>query len=150
MSPKHPSFILIGPIEAGKSTLFRTLLGREEAVQKTQAVEFSEESAIDTPGEFFSHPRLYHALITTASDIDTLVYVHPCTERESRMPPGFLEIYNDRDIIAVITKTDVEGADPDAIEAMLRETGIKGKIFRVSSLDSKSIEPLRAYLFRSL
>ena len=89
-------------------------------------------------------------MITTASDIDILVYVHPCTERESRMPPGFLEIYNDRDIIAVITKTDVEGADPDAIEAMLRETGINGKIFRVSSLDSKSIEPLRAYLFRSL
>lgn len=150
MKPKHPSFILIGPIEAGKSTLFRSLLNQEEAVHKTQAVEFSDGSAIDTPGEFFSHPRLYHALITTASDVDTLVYVHPCTEPESRMPPGFLEIYTDKDIIAVITKTDVEDANPDAIEAMLRETGIKGKIFKVSSLDSKSIEPLRAYLFRSL
>lgn len=147
---KHPSFILIGPIEAGKSTLFSALLGQEEAVRKTQAVEFSADSAIDTPGEFFSHPRLYHALITTASDVDTLVYVHPCTELESRMPPGFLEIYNDKDIIAVMTKTDIEGVNPEAIAVMLRETGIKGKIFRVSNLDPASIEPLKEYLFRSV
>lgn len=149
MKPKPPSFILIGPIEAGKSTLFRSLLNREEAVHKTQAVDFCDDGAIDTPGEFFSHPRLYPALITTASDVDTLVYVHPCTELESRMPPGFLDIYNDKEIIAVMTKTDIEGTDPDAIEAMLRETGIKGKIFRVSSLDSSSLDPLKKYLLRS-
>lgn len=150
MKTKHPSFILIGPIEAGKSTLFKSLLGWEGVVRKTQAIEFSNENAIDTPGEFFSHPRLYHALINTASDVDTLVYVHPCNEHEFRMPPGLLDIYNDKEIVAVITKTDIEGADPEAIEMMLRESGIKGKIFKISSLDPESIKPLREYLFSAI
>ena len=43
---------------------------------------------IDTPGEYFSHPRWYHALITTLQDVDMLIYVHGANDPESRLPAG--------------------------------------------------------------
>ena len=137
--------MLVGPIEAGKSTLFNALFERKEDVRKTQALEF-ETGGIDTPGEFFSHPRLYHALITTSNDVDTLVYVHPCNERDFRLPPGLLDVYADKRLVGVITKTDLPGCDPDCIEAMLRGNGFRGPIFRVCANDPQSVVPLKTYL----
>ena len=141
----QPAFMLIGPIEAGKSTLFKALFEREEDVRKTQAVEF-ETGGIDTPGEYFSHPRLYHALINTSSEVDTLVYVHPCNELECRLPPGLLNIYSGKRLVGVITKTDLPDAKPDYIEHLLRENGFSGPIFRVSNQDPQSIEHLKTFL----
>jgi Ethanolamine utilization protein len=140
-----PMFMLVGPIEAGKSTLFNALFGRDADVRKTQALEF-ETGGIDTPGEFFSHPRLYHALITTSNDVDVLVYVHPCNEREFRLPPGLLNVYANKRLVGVISKTDLPECDPDSIEAMLRGNGFSGPIFRISTKDPQSIEPLKIYL----
>ncbi|MDR2696473.1 MAG: ethanolamine utilization protein EutP [Deltaproteobacteria bacterium] len=141
----QPAFMLIGPIGAGKSTLFKALFGREGEVRKTQAVEF-DSSGIDTPGEYFSHPRLYHALISTSCNVDTLVYVHPCNEPEHRLPPGLLHVYAGKRLVGAITKTDLPDAKPDRIEDMLRGNGFSGPIFRTSSRDRQSIDSLRAYL----
>ena len=139
------AFVLIGPVGGGKSTLFKALFDREEEVRKTQAVEF-EDGGIDTPGEYFSHPRLYHALISTSSNVSTLVYVHPCNEPEHRLPPGLLTVYEGKRLVGAITKTDLPDARPDHIEDMLRGNGFNGPIFRTSSRDRQSIEDLRAYL----
>ena len=139
------AFVLIGPIGAGKSTLFKALFGHAEEARKTQSVEF-EDGGIDTPGEYFSHPRLYHALISTASNVTTLVYVHPCNESEHRLPPGLLTVYEGKRLVGAITKTDLPDARPDLIEDMLRGNGFSGPIFRTSSRDPQSIEHLRAYL----
>ncbi len=138
-------FMLIGPIAAGKSTLFKALFGQEGDVRKTQAVEF-ESGGIDTPGEYFSHPRLYHALINTSSNVDTIVYVHPCDAQEYRMPPGLLTIYEGKRLVGVITKTDLPDARPDEIESMLREQGFSGPIFRTSNQDQRSVKELKSYL----
>ena len=141
----EPAFMLIGPIGAGKSTLFKALFDREEDVRKTQTVEF-DSGGIDTPGEYFSHPRLYHALISTSSNVPTLVYVHPCDEPEHRLPPGLLNVYEGKRLVGAITKTDLPDAKPEHIENMLRDNGFNGPIFRTSSRDRQSIESLRAYL----
>ena len=65
-------FMLIGEIEAGKTTLLNALFGKDEEARKTQAIEF-EGNGMDTPGEYFSHPRLYSALLCSAQDMSTLV-----------------------------------------------------------------------------
>jgi ethanolamine utilization protein EutP len=143
------AFILVGPIGAGKTTLFKALFGSEEAVRKTQVVEF-ENGGIDTPGEYFSHPRLYHALLSTFSDVNTLVYVHPSNEPEHRLPPGLLRVYEGKRLAGVITKTDLPDAKPDQIEDMLRGNGFIGPIFRISSRDRHSIEGLKTYLLDGL
>jgi ethanolamine utilization protein EutP len=50
-----------------------------------------------------------------------------------RMPPGLLDVYGQKQVIGVITKTDLPQADADRVESLMRENGIGGPIFRVTS-----------------
>ena len=147
-------FMLIGEIEAGKTSLLNALFNKKEAARKTQALEYEQYEGcegfagcgLDTPGEYFSHPRYYSALINSASDTATLVYVHAANREACRLPPGFLDIYAGKTVIGVITKTDLPDARTDAVEALLREHGIAGPIFRTSTADPASLHALRQVL----
>jgi ethanolamine utilization protein EutP len=139
-------YALVGGVGAGKTTLFNLLIGRKEAPRKTQALDFDLCGAMDTPGEFVSHPRLFRALITSTDDVDTLLYVHPANERECRLPPGLLDIHSGKRLIGVISKCDLADADPDAAERLLRRHGIHGRILRIAQDDPTSIELLRQQL----
>ena len=141
-----PRYALIGGVGAGKTTLFNALCGNPEAARKTQALDYGPGGALDTPGEFVSHPRLYRALITSTDDVDTLVYVHSADAMECRLPPGLLDIHAGKRLIAVISKCDLPGVDLPAIERLLRSHGIDGEIVHTASDDPASIERLRALL----
>ena len=138
-------FMLIGEIEAGKTSLLNALFNRDEVARKTQALEY-EGRGLDTPGEYFSHPRYYSALLCSASDMSTLVYVHPANRDQCRLPPGFLDVYAGKKVIGVITKTDLPDARTDAVETLLREHGIHGQIFRTSTADPSSVLALKEAL----
>lgn len=111
----------VGAVGAGKTTLFNALRGNYSLARKTQAVEFNDHGDIDTPGEYFSHPRWYHALITTLQDVDTLIYVHAVNDKESRLPAGLLDVGTRKRHIAVISKTDMPDADVAATRQLLCE-----------------------------
>lgn len=143
---RSQAFILVGPIGAGKSTLFNLLFERPGTAQKTQAIEYEADIGLDTPGEFFSHPRLYHALINTASDVGTLVYVQGADDFTCRMPPGLLGVYGDKRLLGVITKTDLPVADPARVERLMRDNGIDGPIFRISATQPATVLPLKTFL----
>ena len=138
-------FMLIGDVGAGKTTLINALFGRCEEARKTQAIEY-EGCGMDTPGEYFSHPRLYSALLSSAPDVETLVYVHPADGEQCRLPPGFLEDNARKRIVGVITKTDLPDARPEAAEALLRAHGITGPIYRVSPAEPAALSVLRRLL----
>jgi len=139
-------FMLIGEIGAGKTTLFNHLFGRDEEARKTQVMEFEGSSGIDTPGEYFSHPRMYHALITMAADVERLVYVHPADVFDCRLPYGLLEVYAGQTIDAIVTRMDLPDADLVRVTALLREVGIAGQIFPVASNEPLAIERVRCHL----
>ncbi|MBK9442503.1 MAG: ethanolamine utilization protein EutP [Comamonadaceae bacterium] len=146
LSLKVERFMLIGEIGAGKTTLFNLLFGKDEEARKTQVMEFEGSSGIDTPGEYFSHPRLYHALITMAADVERLVYVHPADQFDCRLPFGLLEVYAGKTVDAIVTKMDLPGADLVRVTALLRQAGIAGQIFPVASNDPVAIEYIRRHL----
>lgn len=140
------TFMLVGPVGGGKTTLFKALYGRTDEVRKTQAIEFEYDGNIDSPGEFINIPRMYHAFIQISSDIDTIVYVHPSNEMEFRSPPGLLFVYPNKRHVAVISKIDLPDAQPSKVEVMLRANGFSDPIFQVSEQDKKSIAVLRNFL----
>ncbi len=118
----------VGSVGAGKTTLFNALQGNYTLARKTQAVEFNDKGDIDTPGEYFSHPRWYHALITTLQDVD------------------MLNIGVSKRQIAVISKTDMPDADVAATRKLLLETGFEEPIFELNSHDPQSVQQLVDYL----
>ncbi|HFZ8995758.1 TPA: ethanolamine utilization acetate kinase EutP [Citrobacter freundii] len=136
----------VGTVEAGKTTLFNALQGNYSLARKTQTVEFNKNGDIDTPGEYFSHPRWHHALITTLQDVDTLIYVHAANDSESRLPAGLLDIGARKRHIAVISKTDMPDADVAAVRRLLREIGFQEPIFELNSHDPYSVQRLVDYL----
>ena len=140
------TFMLVGPVGGGKTTLFKALYSRTDEVRKTQAIEFEYDGNIDSPGEFINIPRMYHAFIQISSDIDTIVYVHPGNEMEFRSPPGLLFVYPNKRHVAVISKIDLPDAQPNKVEIMLRANGFSDPIFQVSEQDKKSIDILRNFL----
>ena len=143
---KTGRFMLIGEIGAGKTTLFNHLFGKDEEARKTQVMEFEGDCGIDTPGEYFSHPRLYHALISMATDVERLVYVHPADVFDCRLPHGLLDLYADKTIDAIISKTDLPDADLARVTQLLRDAGIAGQIFSVARTDLVAIEKVRCHL----
>lgn len=138
--------MLIGQIGAGKTTLFNGLFGKDEAARKTQVMEFEGSCGIDTPGEYFSHPRMYHALITMSAEVERLMYVHPADVFDCRLPPGLLDVYANKSIDAVVTKMDRPDIDLPRVERLLRDAGVNGRIFPVSMHDLSSIDAVRRYL----
>ncbi|EJV7387466.1 ethanolamine utilization acetate kinase EutP [Escherichia coli] len=136
----------VGSVGAGKTTLFNALQGNYTLARKTQAVEFNDKGDIDTPGEYFSHPRWYHALITTLQDVDMLIYVHGANDPESRLPAELLDIGVSKRQIAVISKTDMPDADVAATRKLLLETGFEEPIIELNSHDPQSVQQLVDYL----
>ncbi|SSK67956.1 ethanolamine utilization protein EutP [Klebsiella pneumoniae] len=86
---------IVGAVGTGKTTLFNALQGNYSLARKTQALEFNDRGDIDTPGEYFSHSRWYHALITTLQDVDTLIYVHAAGNDSNLLIVFYVQIMPD-------------------------------------------------------
>ncbi|EIV9539722.1 ethanolamine utilization acetate kinase EutP [Klebsiella pneumoniae] len=137
---------IVGAVGAGKTTLFNALQGNYYLARKTQALEFNDRGDIDTPGEYFSHSRWYHALITTLQDVDTLIYVHAANDTESRLPPGLLDIGSRKHLIVAISKTDLPDANVAAVRQLLDGMGFQAPVFALNGCDPQSVAPLENYL----
>lgn len=139
-------YVLVGSVGAGKTSLFNALNNKYGLAMKTQAVAFDDQGGVDTPGEFFNHPRLYNALISTITEAQTIIYVHAADDPVWRMPAGLLAVYQDKTIVAVITKVDLPNVDVATIKNMLITNGFNGPIFEVCTQNPDSIQVLAEYL----
>ena len=138
--------VFVGDVGAGKTTLFNALQGDFDLARKTQAIEFNDEGSVDTPGEYFSHPRLYHALINTLADCDVLVYVHAANNPECRIPAGLLDIYPRMRRFAVISKADAPDADVPAALALLSTRGVEEPLLAINSLVPDDVLKVKQFL----
>ena len=135
----------IGPVGAGKSTLLARLGLRGGPAKKTGGVEYHAE-AVDTPGEAFEIPTLYHMLIMSSTKASVVLLLADPT-RKRRFPARFA-LSMRAPIVGIVSKIDI--ATPENIlraEKTLAQSGVR-KIFRVSSLTGEGIPDLESYLNR--
>ncbi|WP_429841839.1 EutP/PduV family microcompartment system protein [Brevibacillus sp. FIR094] len=136
--------MLIGAIEAGKSSLVRALFNDEQPARKTQALEY-RDWAIDTPGEYSENPMFYRTLMATSLEAKIIVMVQDATRERNYFPPGFAQGFP-QSCIGVITKMDHPDANVERAEQFLRQSLGNARIFQTSSLTSEGVPELRAYL----
>jgi ethanolamine utilization protein EutP len=135
----------IGPVGAGKSTLLARLGLRSGPARKTGGVEFHAE-AVDTPGEAFEIPTLYHMLIMSSTKASIVLLLADPTQKR-RFPARFA-LSMRAPIVGVVSKIDI--ATPENIlraEKALVQSGVR-KIFRVSSITGEGLPDLESYLIR--
>jgi ethanolamine utilization protein EutP len=137
-------FMLIGAVGAGKTTLFRALVGDEAPVRKTQTADYGEW-LIDTPGEYAEIIGFRHRLVALANEAKLLLVVQDATRARSCFPPGYLLTFP-RPALGIVSKTDLPEADADRAAAFLREAGVKGEIHPVSATLGSGMAALRQRL----
>lgn len=97
--------ILIGPSQAGKTSLIQRLHGETPYNQKTQMVVWHDDT-IDTPGEYLENRRLYSALINSACEADIIGLVQNIDTDQSWFAPMFAQVFN-KPTIGIISKADM-------------------------------------------
>ena len=139
---KH--ILVIGRIGCGKTTLLQRLHDEEIHYKKTQAIEIYGD-AIDTPGEYMEHKKLFHSLSVTCTDADIALMLQDCTDTETTYFPNMTSSLP-IPVIGIVSKTDLGTPEQIALAERLLEYAGVGKIFHISAYTDSGIAELRDYL----
>ena len=133
--------IVVGRTACGKTTLLQRLMEEPIEYKKTYAIEIYGD-AIDTPGEYMDHKKLFHSLMVTCTNAEALVLLHDCTDSVSTFFPGMATAFQ-IPVIGVVSKTDL-GTEQDIRygEEILKMAGAD-KVFHVSAYTDEGVKELR-------
>jgi ethanolamine utilization protein EutP len=133
--------MLIGSVDAGKSTLTNALLGRRVETVKTQSLHYYDW-IVDTPGEYVENPLFYKSIMATALEVTHVLFIQDATNQKITFPPGFSSGIP-KLAIGVVTKADSELADVDQAISKLMKSMVQGQIVVTSSFKQRGMEEIR-------
>lgn len=136
--------LIVGRSGCGKTTLLQRLREEPIAYQKTQCVEYVG-GAIDTPGEYMEHKKMFRALAVTCMDAEEALLLQACTDTDTVFFQGMQAILN-MPVIGVVSKTDLAQEGDLAQAAAFLELAGAEKIFLVSAYTDQGVAELREYL----
>lgn len=136
--------MLIGRTSCGKTTLIQKLMNEEVKYKKTQSVIYKSK-IIDTPGEYVENKIFYKSLLVLSADAKIIVLVQSAVDGATLFPPKFSTMFSKKEIIGVITKTDLENANIERSKRFLLEAGAT-EVFTIGLNDEKGLEEIRKRL----
>lgn len=137
---------IIGEVDAGKSALLNKLIAQDTCTGKTQAPIFYSGHVVDTPGEFVNNRAWNGALLSTISNVKTVVCLQPANAKHFAVPSGLLRVYPNKNIVTVISKIDVNDADIARASKLLKQNGLAEPYLQISIFDQASIDRLYEHL----
>jgi ethanolamine utilization protein EutP len=137
------TIVLIGRTGCGKTMLASRLAGVELDAKKT-AGAVRVKNVIDTPGGFAENRFLGGALSVFAYEAQVVGLIIAADEPFSLYPPNIHGMLN-REMIGIVTKTDIPAGSPQRAEGWLRLAGCK-RVFHVSALTGQGIDEIMEYL----
>lgn len=135
--------MLIGTTGCGKTTLSQKLNRLKVEYKKTQMVGY-EGNVIDTPGEYIECKTFYRALNVISMEADIIALVQSSLEQTSLFPPNFSNMFNNKKIIGIITKIDLNN-NVKTIENSLYNAGVE-KIYKSELNDTDDLNRLIALI----
>ena len=136
--------MLIGRTGCGKTTLTQKLMDEEVKYKKTQAVSYKNK-IIDTPGEYVENKMYYKSLLVLSADAKVIVLVQSAIDGATLFPPKFSTMFPKKDVIGVITKTDLENANIERSKKFWIEAGVT-EVFTIGLEDSEGLEEIKKRL----
>ncbi|MBO1001453.1 EutP/PduV family microcompartment system protein [Pseudogracilibacillus auburnensis] len=135
--------MMIGAIDAGKTTLVNELVDIGTKARKTQSLEY-HDWVVDTPGEYTENPLYYKNIMATSFQVTHVAYVQDATTHKNIFPPGFGGGVPKLPI-GIITKADAKGADIERSFNILKRVMLRGPVIITSVVNKtglKHIQPL--------
>mgnify|MGYP001307961480 FL=1 len=132
--------MIIGAVDAGKSTLTHALLKRTEKASKTQALTF-KDWIVDTPGEYTENPMFYKTIMVTMMEVTHVLFLQDATNPKTIFPPGFSSGIP-KLCIGVVSKIDAPQANVERALRQLKSALVKGPIIQTSAKEGVGIAEL--------
>lgn len=158
MTKTYSGFIaIIGPTNAGKSTLMNQIMGRKVSIvsHKVQTTRTNLRAVkmvgprqlifVDTPGVFRPNRRLDRAMVSAAmdalADADAVLLIIDATKGLTDTVRGLIEkIRNHRNLFVALNKVDtVKKSDLLPIAAELNEMAPWREIFMISAMKNDGV-----------
>lgn len=136
--------MMIGAVACGKTTLLQRIHGLKQEYKKTQAVEVINET-IDTPGEYLEHRVFLKNLMTTAVDVEQVLFLLDPTQERFMYSVGQSAAFS-IPVAGVITKIDLSTPEQIRNARELLELTGANPIFEVSSVTGEGMDELLAFL----
>ncbi len=136
--------MLIGRTGCGKTTLTQKLMNEEVKYKKTQSVTYKSK-IIDTPGEYVENKMFYKSLLVLSADAKVIVLVQSAIDGVTLFPPRFSTMFPRKEVIGVITKTDLENANIERSRKFLIEAGVT-EVFTIGLEDNEGLEEIKKRL----
>ena len=136
--------MLIGRTSCGKTTLTQKLMNEEVKYKKTQAVSYKSR-IIDTPGEYVENKIYYKSLLVLSADAKIIILVQSAIDGATLFPPKFSPMFPKKEVIGLVTKIDLEGADIERSKRFLLEAGAT-EVFTIGLNDKKGLEAIKKRL----
>lgn len=136
--------MLIGRTGCGKTTLTQKLNNEEVKYKKTQAVSYKNR-IIDTPGEYVENKMYYKSLLVLSADAKIIVLVQAATDEVTLFPPKFATMFPKKEVIGLVTKTDLENVNVERSKRILLEAGAT-EVFTIGLNDEEGLETIRKRL----
>lgn len=133
--------MVIGAIDAGKTTLINGLIGNVKTANKTQTLSY-HQWIVDTPGEYTENPLYYKSIMATAFQVTHIIYVQDASAHKNIFPPGFGGGIPKLGI-GVVTKSDVEDSKVDKAVEMLKRVMLKGPIIITSAKNKTGLHHIK-------
>lgn len=133
--------MIIGAIDAGKTTLMNALLKNNAPALKTQSLSY-DEWIVDTPGEYTENPLYYKNIMATSLEVTHVIYVQDATSIKNIFPPGF-SLGISKLPIAVVTKSDAETANVEKAINILKKVVVRGPLIITSAINNEGIEHIK-------
>ena len=136
--------MLVGRTGCGKTTLTQKLMNEKVKYKKTQSVTYKSK-IIDTPGEYVENKMFYKSLLVLSADAKIIVLVQSAIDGATLFPPRFSTMFPRKEVIGVITKTDLENANIERSRKFLIEAGVT-EVFTIGLEDSEGLEEIKKRL----
>ncbi|WP_338946087.1 EutP/PduV family microcompartment system protein [Fusobacterium canifelinum] len=136
--------MLIGRTGCGKTTLTQKLMDEEVKYKKTQAVTYKSK-IIDTPGEYVENKMYYKSLLVLSSDAKIIILVQSAIDGATLFPPKFSTMFPKKEVIGIITKVDLAGADIERSKRFLVDAGAT-EVFTIGLNDEEGLEAIKKRL----
>ncbi|QQB74342.1 EutP/PduV family microcompartment system protein [Fusobacterium canifelinum] len=136
--------MLIGRTGCGKTTLTQKLMDEEVKYKKTQAVTYKSK-IIDTPGEYVENKMYYKSLLVLSSDAKIIILVQSAIDGATLFPPKFSTMFPKKEVIGIITKVDLAGADIERSKRFLVDAGAT-EVFTIGLNDKEGLEVIKKRL----
>lgn len=136
--------MVVGPTQAGKSTLVNVLNNAARPLKKTQDVIYGKNT-IDTPGSYIENASMYKYLIATAQTASHVLILIDASRLIDVYPPGFAKTFT-CPVIGVITKIDLALENTNLCMQQLQRIGVTEPYFWISLKDNTGVEALKTDL----